>query len=419
MNAKGAVRATNTPGNTRGTAADSSSVLRVLMSAKGAVRATNPPGNTSGTAADGSSVLRVLFGKILVLALAASMAVSASGPIPGDARRGERLFTENKCIVCHSLNGVGGKTAPDLAKRTGRAYTPSLLASLMWNHAPVMWPAMEREGIPKPSLDAGQAADLFAYLYAFRYFEPPGDAGRGKALFASKGCSGCHNLTTQGAKKGPPVSQWSALTDSIAMARSMWNHSPQMRMEMTAAKMAWPTFTRQQFVDLHVYLRNLPNRKPGEDEYSLESADSGAEIFVSKGCSGCHQGSLALEGRFQGRTMTDFSVAMWNHAPKMLQMPPEISVVEMRRLVGYLWSLQYFESPGNAKQGAKVYREKNCLQCHGPKPPSNPGNSIGMVSVLWTHGPKMLEQMKAKNIPWPRFKDDELSNLVAYLNTKP
>ncbi|MBK5294652.1 MAG: c-type cytochrome [Acidobacteriia bacterium] len=354
--------------------------------------------------------------RTLAIALLASMTVGAADPIPGDARRGAGLFERNQCVVCHSVQGKGGNSAPDLAKRTGRAYTPSLLASLMWNHAPVMWPAMERAGIPKPSFDTQQASDLYAYLYAFRYFEPPGDAARGKLIWAAKGCSGCHGLTPSGATKGPPVTQWSALTDSIGMARAMWNHSPQMRQAMVAEKMAWPHFTSQEFTDLHVYLRSLPNRKPGEDEFSPDPAASGPEIFVAKGCPVCHQGSLAFANRFRNRTMTDLSVAMWNHGPMMQHVPPEISPVEMRRLVGYLWSLQYFEAAGDEKRGAKIYREKGCFQCHGAKPPKSPANSIAMVSVLWTHGPTMLEQMKAKNIPWPRFRGEEMSHLVAYLN---
>ena len=42
-----------------------------------------------------------------------------------------------------------------------------------------------------------------------------------------------------------------------------------------------------------------------------------------------------------------------------------------------------------------------------------------MVEVLWRHGPSMLEQMRAKKIPWPRFAEGDLGHLVAFLNANP
>ena len=41
-----------------------------------------------------------------------------------------------------------------------------------------------------------------------------------------------------------------------------------------------------------------------------------------------------------------------------------------------------------------------------------------IVSVLWRHGPQMLEQMKTKGIAWPRFEGQDIANLIAYLNAQ-
>jgi hypothetical protein len=41
-----------------------------------------------------------------------------------------------------------------------------------------------------------------------------------------------------------------------------------------------------------------------------------------------------------------------------------------------------------------------------------------MVSALWRHGPRMLEQMKQKGVAWPRFQTKEMSDLIAYLNPR-
>jgi hypothetical protein len=41
-----------------------------------------------------------------------------------------------------------------------------------------------------------------------------------------------------------------------------------------------------------------------------------------------------------------------------------------------------------------------------------------LVSVLWHHGPQMLDQMKTKGIQWPRFEGPDMANLIAYLNAQ-
>ncbi len=41
----------------------------------------------------------------------------------------------------------------------------------------------------------------------------------------------------------------------------------------------------------------------------------------------------------------------------------------------------------------------------------------GMISALWHHGPRMMEQMQSKHITWPSFTAAQMSNLIAYLNS--
>lgn len=56
--------------------------------------------------------------------------LSQTAPL-GDSARGAEVFQEQKCVVCHSVNGQGGKSAPDLGQTVGRGYTPATLAALM------------------------------------------------------------------------------------------------------------------------------------------------------------------------------------------------------------------------------------------------------------------------------------------------
>ena len=91
-------------------------------------------------------------------ALVACTALAAS-IVPGDARRGEQLFKSEQCVLCHSFKGVGGTAAPDLSAHIDRDYTPAVMASLMWNHAPDMWAGMKKRGIVKAELSPDSAAD--------------------------------------------------------------------------------------------------------------------------------------------------------------------------------------------------------------------------------------------------------------------
>jgi mono/diheme cytochrome c family protein len=363
---------------------------------------------------------------IHLLAVLTGFAATAPGaiPIPGDSRKGAEVFETQQCIACHSINGKGGKSAPDLGKRASRNFTPALMASLMWNHAPKMWSAMSAKGIAKPQLTTDQAADLFAYFYSLRYFEQPGDAGRGKLVFSSKKCAECHGVTSSPVAGAPPVAQWKSASDPILLAQEMWNHSARMREAMAKKNLSWPQITSQELTDLLIYVQNLPETKGRKPEFAPASAETGRLLFDLKGCQECHTGRLSLERRFVNRTVTDFAVAMWNHSPKMKQPPPELRAEEMRRIVGYLWSQQVFDESGSSDRGKAVFTAKNCAGCHvGGGAPSltdrqEPLNALSIVSELWKHGPAMQEQLKAKNLAWPHFAGSNMSDLLAYLNVK-
>jgi mono/diheme cytochrome c family protein len=356
-------------------------------------------------------------------ALAAWSAVAA-GEIAGEARRGEQLFQTERCVQCHAINGRGGTIAPDLGRRIDRDFTPTVMASLMWNHAPAMWQAMKSQGIETPSLSAEGAADLFAYFVSARYFERPGDAGRGKQAFSTNHCAECHGITESKAAGAPPVAKWESLADPEALAQQMWNHGPRMREEFAKRKIRWSRLTAQELTDMLVYLQNLPETRRLTTAFQFTSSDSGAALFQSKGCAGCHTGRLALESRLKNQTLTEIAVDMWNHEPLMSPNPPTLSQEEMRQILGYIWAQQYFRGSGSADRGRHVFEEKNCATCHNNASSGAPSlagkknySDITMVSVLWEHGPRMLDQMTQKNIAWPRFTAREMSDLIAYLNS--
>ena len=345
--------------------------------------------------------------------------------LAADSTRGAKLFETLACIQCHSVNGKGGKVAPDLGQLVDRNFTPATLAATMWNHAPAMWAAMKDRDIQAGDLDEQGAADLFAYFYATRFFERPGDAGRGKRVFTER-CANCHGLTGSVRPLVKPVSQWGVLTDPVALAEAMWNHRSRMLEEAGDNRTRWPELSAQDLGDVLVYLRNLPSapRKPAV--FTIGAGNDGEAAFTSDGCSGCHRSGSALASRIKGQTLTEIAAAMWNHAPRMAAAGAKLVKLEpgeMRALLGYLWAEKFFEDSGNPVTGRRVFAAKHCASCHenpstgAPNLAGRSFSGVTMVSALWHHGPRMLNDMSAKGIAWPRFEGAQMSNLIAFMNS--
>jgi mono/diheme cytochrome c family protein len=367
--------------------------------------------------------MKRLSGFLFVVAAGCTGTCATRNLLPGDADRGKEVFHTESCDVCHSINGEGGKSAPDLGQGAERGFSPYVMTGLLWNHAPVMWAAMDKKGIARPELGEQQAADLFVYFFAARYFEQPGDARRGQRVFLEKRCGECHGIGSALREGIQPVAAWKSLADPIALAQQMWNHSGEMKPELDRKEIPYPRFSAQELTDVLVYLRSTQKAGQG-GSFSPGSVESGEKLYVSKGCAGCHRGALALEARPTRYGLTEFAAAMWNHSFHAAQNPAPLSYEEMRRLVGYLVSTQFFEERGDLEKGKKVFASKHCGACHDDPSSGAPGRqtmagrmtSFDMAAALWKHGPAMLERMRLKKISWPRFSGTEMADLTAYLH---
>ncbi|HPE31773.1 MAG TPA: c-type cytochrome [Parvularculaceae bacterium] len=81
-----------------------------------------------------------------------------------DSSIGHGLFVEKGCVICHSINGIGGKAAPALDAQIGAPPVDPLdFAARMWRGAPAM--------IELQSVELGYTiyltADEIAHLAAF------------------------------------------------------------------------------------------------------------------------------------------------------------------------------------------------------------------------------------------------------------
>jgi len=359
---------------------------------------------------------------LLFLSAAAHAAVPAA-----DSVRGAQVFQTQRCIECHALDGVGARIGPDLGTIVDRGFTPDMLASTLWNHAPKMWSVMTGRNIQTAPIDEQAAADLFAFFYSTRFFEKPGDATRGKRLFTSLSCSRCHGITesNQAAK---PVTQWTSPADPIAMIEVMWNHGANMRDALAQQKINWPRLSGQDVSDVLVYVRDLAPAAGKTNVFRTTSGANAQSLFIEKRCVVCHPGAdQFLSKNLRGQTLTDLAADMWNHGPVMRTNPVRLDPGEMREIVSLVWSQRYLENKGNLERGKKVFATKKCSECHkgsgsGIASPltsrERDFSGITMISVLWEHGPAMLDRMREKNIPWPRFNTREMADLIAYLDVR-
>lgn len=167
---------------------------------------------------------------------------------------------------------------------------------------------------------------------------------------------------------------------------------------------------------------------------------AGSRVFGAKGCVQCHavNGVGGKVGPDLGRVLHphsfyDLAAAMWNHLPKMAERMRELAIArpqldprEIGDLIGFLYTLDYFDPPGNVETGRRLFTEKRCIVCHqtggtgGVVGPNLDflrqfGSPILIAAELWNHGPAMAEAMRAKGIARPAFRDAELRDLIAYL----
>ncbi len=95
------------------------------------------------------------------------MMMSPGLMMPGmDAARGRKLFASKGCVVCHSINGIGGEDARPLdASTMTMPMNPFEFAARMWRGAEAMI-ALQREELGEPIQLTGQElADIIAFVH--------------------------------------------------------------------------------------------------------------------------------------------------------------------------------------------------------------------------------------------------------------
>ncbi len=357
-----------------------------------------------------------------------------------DPLAGSRVFGAKGCVKCHAISGSGGKVGPDLA-RIPRPRSFYDLAAAMWNHAPRMAQRMAELGIARPQLDARETGDLVAFLFTLDYFDPRGNEDAGRRLFNEKRCVVCHQVGGAGGVVGPPLDALKQYGSPIYLATAMWNHGPQMAEVMKAKGIPRPTFKDSDLRDLIAYINAASPVLPQGPLYVLPGrATQGRVLFAQKRCIECHAvGGLGgkvgpdLAERGLHRSLSQFTAAMWNKAPAMIDamkaraVPvPQLKPEEMADIVAYLYSVGYFAQAGDPKKGVAVATSKGCLGCHGlhgerGKVAGDLAQARGLdspaavLSALWNHAFIKDPRLAREKAAWPELRPAEMADLVAFL----
>ncbi len=360
------------------------------------------------------------FLKIAGLALATWGSGLLAETVTGDASRGAQLLRDRGCITCHRLNGAGGKKATDLGRLASRNYSPEGLAGVMWNHTPTAWARSAATANGTLAITPAEAADLFAFFSSRRYFEPSGDAKRGKHVFDGKKCASCHGIRDMvpGAGDAKTVVEWRSSRDAIGFAEDMWNLQEKMDKAFVNKGVHHPRLSSTEINDLFVYLENVPEVRAKEPQFQLAGVEAGRAEYSDLQCETCHKGRLAIEKRPARLSMADIQAAIWNHASSKMIKRPMVTSAEMCNLVAYLSSLGPRDDP---RRGERLFAKNQCASCHGAAGNAAPalhGRDLSpesVLSALMNHGTTMQAGMNKRSFAWPRFDESEIADIAAYL----
>jgi len=86
-----------------------------------------------------------------------------------DPARGRKVFAEKGCVVCHSINRIGGEDAPPMdASTMSPMMNPFEFAAKMWDGAEAMV-ALQRDELGEPIELTGQdLADIIAFVHSHK-----------------------------------------------------------------------------------------------------------------------------------------------------------------------------------------------------------------------------------------------------------
>ncbi len=361
------------------------------------------------------------------------------GFLPENPLEGRALFVEKLCVKCHSIQGIGGRTGPDLGEIWLGGFAD--IASNLWNHFPRMRESFQEKRLEWPKVSEEESRKLISFLYFLNYFDKVSSPEIGERLFHEKNCIRCHSVGGKGGNIGPKLDPFQASFGAPYITAALWNSGPEMLRTMTKEKVPRPAFRERDVMDILAFIRSKGlHDRVERKRLPVPNPVSGRDLFEEKRCSQCHSirgegGKIAPDLATRGLkgSLSRILGHMWNHGSKMWPRMkkegiefPVFTPEEMSDLTAYLYFLEFNDFPGSRTAGKSVFTGKKCSRCHIPKIPGE--KTIGpnladagltdpfnILAEMWNHAPAIEKRMIKEDIRWPLLKSEEIRDLIEYI----
>jgi len=187
---------------------------------------------------------------------------------PEDVAMGKKLY-EATCAKCHGLDG-GGSDGPSLQGAPQRLGDEAVGAII-------------RNGIPGTgmtaffSLNVEETGQVVGYLRTLGHTADAeiakGDIGKGKSVYGTSGCAGCHIISGEGGGAGPELTRVGAMRGPSYLRAALL--TPGMNLPQEAGAMERGRFT--QFLFVRVTTKNghsVDGTRVSEDSFTIVIKDA-------------------------------------------------------------------------------------------------------------------------------------------------
>lgn len=193
----------------------------------------------------------------------------AETPTPqGDTVKGGRLF-ERHCALCHGIDGKGGRgpalNRPHLTSAPDDAALKRVIEEGIPPDMPEAW-----------FLDDQDVANVAAFVRSLGQIPPepvPGNAARGEAVYAKRGCAGCHVLDGVGAGYGPELTDIGDRRSAAFLKRAVSNPSAALPQDFVFVKATTASGERIEGIRVNEDTFTIQIKDVGGNYHSLRKAD--------------------------------------------------------------------------------------------------------------------------------------------------
>jgi cytochrome c oxidase cbb3-type subunit III len=167
------------------------------------------------------TALRLALASSLLLLIEADHLCAKDTPDNATLTNGEAIFNSS-CAGCHGAEAAGGR-GPSLRGPLRVGTDDSDIRNTILNGIP-------GTGMPKFDFEEDELRPLVEYIESLRHQHdslphPEGDKAKGKLVYESNGCAGCHKIGAHGSAFGPNLTRIGAARSYDYLKTSILNPS--------------------------------------------------------------------------------------------------------------------------------------------------------------------------------------------------